>query len=154
MHGTLARMQQRDRVIVSGLGLTLAISLLLLLLSGSAVLVTAVVGREGSALSWVTGMVGMAFLGVGAWVIGSQSVVRVTPDELRRPLRRPISRADIEGVSRLDHRYIKALNHSGQLVGSGHSGYGVGLLPTMTPGSADAKLADLAEALGVPFLEG
>lgn len=154
MHGTLARMQQRDQVIVSGLGLTLAISLLLLLLSGSAVLVTAVVGREGSALSWVTGMVGMVLLGVGAWAVGSQSVVKVTPDELRRPLRRPVSRADIVGVYRLNHRHIKVLNHSGKLVGSSQSGHGVGLLPTMTPGSADAKLADLAEALEVPFLEG
>ncbi|AQP50470.1 hypothetical protein [Tessaracoccus flavescens] len=42
-----------------------------------------------------------ALCGSAFWVVGSQSVVTVTATELRRPMRRPVPREQMEAVQRI-----------------------------------------------------
>lgn len=47
-----------------------------------------------------------ALCGSAFWVVGSQSVVTVTATELRRPMRRPVPREQIEAVQRIRRPFV------------------------------------------------
>ena len=89
--------------------------------------------------------------GSAFWVVGSQSVVTVT--ELRRPMRRPVPREQIEAVQRIRRPFVRGLSFSGLLVGVGSSASGFDVLPMTTAWRSELRLALLAEALDVPLLE-
>lgn len=92
-----------------------------------------------------------ALCGSAFWVVGSQSVVTVT--ELRRPMRRPVPREQIEAVQRIRRPFVRGLSFSGLLVGVGSSASGFDVLPMTTAWRSELRLALLAEALDVPLLE-
>lgn len=92
-----------------------------------------------------------ALCGSAFWVVGSQSVVTVT--ELRRPMRRPVPREQIEAVQRIRRPFVRGLSFSGLLVGVGSSASGFDVLPMTTAWRSEVRLALLAEALDVPLLE-
>lgn len=92
-----------------------------------------------------------ALCGSAFWVVGSQSVVTVT--ELRRPMRRPVPREQIEAVQRIRRPFLRGLSFSGLLVGVGSSASGFDVLPMTTAWRSELRLALLAEALDVPLLE-
>lgn len=92
-----------------------------------------------------------ALCGSAFWVVGSQSVVTVT--ELRRPMRRPVPREQIEAVQRIRRPFLRGLSFSGLLVGVGSSASGFDVLPMTTAWRSEVRLALLAEALDVPLLE-
>lgn len=94
-----------------------------------------------------------ALCGSAFWVVGSQSVVTVTPTELRRPMRRPVPRKQIEAVQRIRRPFVRGLSFSGLLVGVGSSASGFDVLPMTTAWRSEVRLALLAEALDVPLLE-
>lgn len=96
-------------------------------------------------------MVIAALCGSAFWVVGSQSVVTVT--ELRRPMRRPVPREQIEAVQRIRRPFVRGLSFSGLLVGVGSSASGFDVLPMTTAWRSELRLALLAEALDVPLLE-
>ena len=48
-----------------------------------------------------------ALCGSAFWVVGSQSVVTVTATELRRPMRRPAPREQIEAVQRIRRPFVR-----------------------------------------------
>ena len=92
-----------------------------------------------------------ALCGSAFWVVGSRSVVTVT--ELRRPMRRPVPREQIEAVQRIRRPFVRGLSFSGLLVGVGSSASGFDVLPMTTAWRSELRLALLAEALDVPLLE-
>ena len=91
--------------------------------------------------------------GSAFWVVGSQSVVTVTATELRRPMRRPVPREQIEAVQRIRRPFVRGLSFSGLLVGVGSAASGFDVLPMTTAWRSEVRLALLAEALDVPLLE-
>lgn len=94
-----------------------------------------------------------ALCGSAFWVVGSQSVVTVTATELRRPMRRPVPREQMEAVQRIRRPFVRGLSFSGLLVGVGWSASGFDVLPMTTAWRSEVRLALLAEALDVPLLE-
>lgn len=74
-----------------------------------------------------------ALCGSAFWVVGSQSVVTVT--ELRRPMRRPVPREQIEAVQRIRRPFVRGLSFSGLLFGVGSSASGFDVLPMTRRGA-------------------